>query len=140
MSKEHAQPQPHDAPSFVVRLTSRLIHIFVTSVAIAAAVAVVWRTQDPLSRARTTLRHHSQTRDCQYGTQSYFFEDADGTAFNQTPQEWRLLPFDAACEPRELVGPLLSASRSAVPQDDKLVIMLFGDRRADGTSACRGVL
>ena len=129
MLKEHAHPQPQDAPSFPVRLTSRLIHIVVTSAAIAAALAVVWRTQDPLSRARTTLGHRSQTRGCQFGTQPYIFEDAGGTVFNETPQEWRLLPFDAACQPQALVSPLLNASRSVVPQNDKLVVMLIGDRR-----------
>ncbi len=139
MSKEHAQPQPQDAPAFPVRLLSRVIHIVVTSVAIAAALAVVWRAYDPLSRARTTVGHHSSREGCQFGTQPYIFEDANGTVFNETPQEWRLLPLDAACEAQELVGPLLNASRSAVPRDDKLVVMLFGDRRADGNASCRGI-
>ena len=132
MSKEHAQPHPQDAPSSALRFSSRLLHIVVTSAAIAAALAVAWRAREPLPLARTIAGHQSE--GCRFGVQPYIFVDAGGTLFNETPQEWSLLPFDAACQPRELVSPLLNASRSAEPRDDKLVIMLFGDRRGPQSS------
>ena len=57
-----------------------------------------------------------------------FSGDGGKAKFNGTPQEWRLLPLDPACEPRQLVAPLLNASRHAVPSAEQLVIMFFGDR------------
>ena len=123
---EHAQPQPPDAPSFPQRLTSYSVNIFFTSVAIVAAFALVLRAQQPRLCSRALESHKSEA--CHFGVQPYQFVGAGGKLYNETPHEWSLLPYDAACEPRDLAAPLLNASRSAGPRDDKLAIMLFGDR------------
>ena len=94
--------------------------------------ALILRVQ----RASHTLGHAPEGRNgegspsCRFGAQPYCFEDGGGRAFNETPQEWRLRSLDPACEPRELVAPLLNTSRRTGPSANQLVIMIFGDRCA----------
>ena len=103
-------------------------YIVITTLALVG-VGLVWRSQLPVShgfpRARDGRRDSEGRR---FGVQPYFFGDGGKAKFNGTPQEWRLLPLDPACEPRQLVAPLLNASRHAVPSAEQLVIMFFGDR------------
>ena len=57
-------------------------------------------------------------------------EDSGSAKYNEMPAEWRLRTYDPACEPRELVAPLLNATLQGEPRDDRLIILMFGDRCA----------
>ena len=103
-----------------------LVSAIVTTLATAAALALVWRSGLVHRHVQILSGHGS----CHYGDQPYYFLRSGSSAFNETPHAWRLRPLDAACEPRELVAPLLNASGDPEPSARPLVIMLFGDRRA----------
>ena len=135
MLEQPGPPSP-DPPWLLQSEPSHLLHTIVISVATVVAFALVWRTQQSRLGARTLEVHRSE--GCQFGVQPYYFEDSGSAAYNETPAEWRLVPHDPNCEPRQLIGPLLNASRNGDTSDQRLVIMFFGDRHArtavmDGT-------
>ena len=120
---QYAVPLPFRCA--VARPRSGLIPPFVSGAAFATCVlAFVWRAQQAHDAAR------SYTDGCQLGRQPYYFDDGGSAKFNETPQphDWRLLSLDPACQPRQLVAPMINASRRAVPRAAPLALMFFGDR------------
>ena len=99
------------------------------TVAAVAGTTLVWRTQQPqqaLLNASTVDVRRSGT--CRYGDQPYFFEESGPMTFDEAPDSWRVVPLDGACAPRELVTPLLNASRLGKTSEKRPVLMFFGDR------------
>ncbi len=98
------------------------------TVATLAGFTLVWRTQLPHLYASTVGVRRSE--GCQFGTQPYHFEESGPMTFDEAPNQWRVVPLDPACAPRELAAPLLNASRRGETSADPLVVMFFGDRQA----------
>ena len=102
--------------------------LLLTAAAVAGS-ALVWRTQQPLQALRyASTVDVRRTGTCHYGAQPYLFEESGPMRFDAAPDKWRLVPLDPACAPRELITPLLNASRRGEASADRLVIMFFGDR------------
>ncbi len=143
VSMPHWRPSspssPHsDRAAYLPCLQS--LNAVVSTVAAVAVCALLWRVHDPHAGALLTGQSGGvdwPPGGCQYGAQPYYFEDSGSAQFNDTPGEWRLRTFDSACEPRQLVEPLLNASRGGQRRADPLVILIFGDRCAQPLSGSK---
>jgi hypothetical protein len=112
--------------------------IVATAAASFALLAATWAAVGNHRRFAVTVRLSDRSPRCRHGSQAYYFEDSGDAAFDETPREWRLRPFDSACEPRDLVTMLLNATGSGQDDDGgggcdtQLVIALYGDRWTPG--------
>ena len=108
-----------------------MVAAILLALAAIAGSALFWRAQPQHAVLLASTADIRPGRGhCAYGAQPYFFEESGPITFDQPPAEWRAVSLDADCAPRQLIEPLLNASRRGEPSADRLVIMLFGDRQA----------
>ena len=123
---------PAEPPALLPSLRS-LSAVATTLTGVVVCALLLQHVKQPAhGAARHGGRAGERLPGCDFGGQPYYFEDSGSAAYDVTPPEWRPRAFDAACEPRDLVGPLLNASLRAEPSENPLVILTFGDRCARG--------